>query len=99
MIREKRTDRVSGLTKVLEFFSRAHECDAANLAKMLKKSNSFPAALTPWSWDKMVKILLGVTMSFFSFFVESGQPGVIRGLWNCQRGGSSGLGIFECSIH
>ena len=65
MILEKKATRVSGLTKVLEFFSRARECEAANLAKMSRESNSFPVALALWSRDKMVRIWLGVTMSFF----------------------------------
>ena len=74
MIRDKKTASISGLTEVLEFFSRARMCDAANLAKMSMESNSFPAALALCSWDKMVKIWLqdvGVTMSFFLFFMLS----------------------------
>ena len=56
MILENKAARVSGLTKVLEFFSRSRECEAANLAKMSRESNSFPAALALWSWDRMVRI-------------------------------------------
>ena len=67
MIFEKKAARISGLTKVLEFFSRAWECDAANLAKISRESNSFPADLALWSWDKMVRIWVGVTMSFLCF--------------------------------
>ena len=51
MIREKKAASVSGMIKFLEFFSRARECDAANLAKMSMESNSFHAALALYSWD------------------------------------------------
>ena len=69
MIFEKKAAKTSGLTKVFEFFSRARKCDAASLAKMSRESSSFPAALALLSRDKMVKIWLGVTVGFFSFFV------------------------------
>ena len=42
---EKKAVRISSLTEVFEFFSRARDCEAANLAKMSRESNLFPAAL------------------------------------------------------
>ena len=47
------------------------EKKTASLAKMLRASGPFPAALALWSWDKTVRIWLGVTVSFFSFFLCS----------------------------